>query len=461
MGYILNRFDRLMELKRHPNSTKQFKLTAVIVHDPNDADLRDHIRDFFLDFAEVSGKDFLFITFIEPPQKYAEALKRGEYEYAKYLVSDKAQGGMDKLVNPLLREYYNLPDEGSYMIMGRNLTDSLIYKIPITKESLPYQFWQIKSYCGAPKDFETLLTKLKAESYNAKDELINSLLKVVSLVSPAGSPERCRMEYGTQIETALNTIKEEKRNLQIALKHSNEDLTERILYIYGIIENAYLNVLNKGKRPKQTVKCQNFTELDPLSRKFWNTYYRLSSLDADENEEFRELDYSAFVLYFGKIVENELNLSVGQMIRDAMGIDMPSNYNRYCAYKGRVDIPTEKMNVPINRHKRHGNKTELEGVPMGNLLHAYLTTIGKEHSSYYRWKVEHPERIKKQLPDSFLDFWREFADVRNTAAHTGDTTKEKYNSAKDSFTSFLAEYVESLYKLKCELRPNDNKRRKK
>lgn len=460
MGYILNRFDRLMELKENPSSTKQFKLTAVIVHDPKDKDLCDHIRDFFLQFAQITGKNFLFITFIQPPKEYIDALRKGEYENAKYLVSDVAQGGdVDKLIDPLLREYYDLPDGMSYMVLGKSLSDTVLYKVPITKASLPYQFMRLRMYCDNPTDFDTLRTDLKAETYNAKDELINSLLKVVSLVSPAGNPDDYRLGYGTQIETALQTIREEKQNLRELLKHGNQDLTEKILNIYAIIENSYLKVLNNGKKPLPTVKCQHFSELDTHSRRFWNTYYRLSTIDT--NEEFSELDYSAFVLYFGKIVDNELNLSVGQMIRDAMGIDMPSNYNRYCAYKGRVDIPTEKMNVPINRHKRHGNKTELEGVPMGNLLHAYLTTIGKEHSSYYRWKVEHPERIKKQLPDSFLDFWREFADVRNTAAHTGDTTKEKYNSAKDSFTSFLAEYVEGLYKLKCELRPNDNKRRKK
>ena len=68
MGYILNRFDRLMELKENPSSTKQFKLTAVIVHDPKDKDLCDHIRDFFLQFAQITGKNFLFITFIQPPK---------------------------------------------------------------------------------------------------------------------------------------------------------------------------------------------------------------------------------------------------------------------------------------------------------------------------------------------------------------------------------------------------------
>ena len=50
--------------------------------------LKDHIRSHFLEFAEWTGQNFLFITFIQPPEKYAYAIRRGEYEHAKLLVSD-------------------------------------------------------------------------------------------------------------------------------------------------------------------------------------------------------------------------------------------------------------------------------------------------------------------------------------------------------------------------------------
>lgn len=456
MGYILNRFDKLKELKEHPESTMQYRLTAVIVHDPMDKDLCDLIRKNFLQFAKATGENFLFITFIQPPREYADAIKKGKFKEAKFLVSDAPQGGdVEKLVDPFLRDLYGLPNGGSYMIMARSLTDTVLYKIRITKESLPSQLSKLGAFCDAPKDFSGLLTELKAEKYKAKDLLLDSVLKVVSLVSPAGSPDDFRLGYYTQITTALQTIKEEKQKLLELMKHGDTDQTEKILNLYGLIENAYRNVLNEGKRSVATVKCPHYSELDFKSKRFWDTYYRLSKAIPDK--DVSELDYSAFVLYLGKIVENELNLSVCQMIRNAMGINMPTFYNRYCVEKGRVDIPTEKMNVPINKHKRNGKRKELEGVPMGNLLHAYLTTIGKEHPSYYPWKVKYPDKIKNQLSDNFLDFWRDFADVRNSAAHTGDTTKDAFSSARDSFNSFLTKYIEDLYLLKSELHPNHNK----
>ncbi len=90
---------------------------------------------------------------------------------------------------------------------------------------------------------------------------------------------------------------------------------------------------------------------------------------------------------------------------------------------------------------------------MGNLRHAYLTIIGKQQSMDYNWGVNYPENLIR-LPDSFLVFWEKFAETRNNAAHTGETDLKTYSSAKESFNTFLNEYMEVLYKLKSKLRPN-------
>ena len=107
MGYILNRFDKLMELKNKSASDEKFKLTAIIVHDPNDKTLTEYIRSHFLRFARLTGEKFLFITFVQPPKEYADAIKRGEYAFAKLLVSDSKQlSNTDVIINPYVRDYY-------------------------------------------------------------------------------------------------------------------------------------------------------------------------------------------------------------------------------------------------------------------------------------------------------------------------------------------------------------------
>ena len=118
MGYILNRFDRLMELRNNQAINEQFKLTTVIVHDPKDHELVDYIKSHFLYFARSTGENFLFITFVQPSIENADALIRGEYKYAKLLVSDSPEeDGTDTTINPLIRDYYSLPADGSYMVI--------------------------------------------------------------------------------------------------------------------------------------------------------------------------------------------------------------------------------------------------------------------------------------------------------------------------------------------------------
>ena len=79
MGCILNRFDQLMELAGDKVVSERFKLTAIIVHDPEDKNLKKHISSHFLSFAKLTGENFLFITFVQPPKEHAEAIKRGEF----------------------------------------------------------------------------------------------------------------------------------------------------------------------------------------------------------------------------------------------------------------------------------------------------------------------------------------------------------------------------------------------
>ena len=145
MGFILNRFDKLMELKRNSSINEQFKLTAIIVHDPTDNDLKKHIRSHFLDFARFTGQRFLFITFIQPPKEYSDAIGRGEYEYAKLLICDPAQNAdPESVIDPLIRDYYSLPEYGSYLVLAKKLSDHEVFKVPITTGSLPYQLFDLQ-----------------------------------------------------------------------------------------------------------------------------------------------------------------------------------------------------------------------------------------------------------------------------------------------------------------------------
>ena len=458
MGYILNRFDRLMELRTDHAINEQFKLIAIIVHDPNNKELKDFIQSHFLSFAKFTGKNFLFITFVQPPEEYADAIRRGEYEYAKLLVSDSKQlSGTDIIIDPLIRKYYNISDNGSYMVIAKKLSDNEVYKVSITKQSLSNQLLYLTEYCDCPTNFDELITQLKGESINIKEMLGDSLLKIVSLISPSSSPEKYGLHSYSQCEMAKQTINDEKQKLLDALKQSsdNEDLTEEVLNIYKIIEYAYMNVFNQGRDfSRGALTCNNYKLLDGKSKKFWNTFSRLSVFLNCESQP-DELDYSAFILYLGKIVETELNLSICQMLRQSMGIPMPRYFNRYCHEKDRVYIPTKMLDVPLNKpiFQTAGPKA-LEGVALGNLLHAYKTAIGKEPSSNSNWHVQNPGSLEK-MPSDFLSLWEDLFKVRNNAAHSRSVDRDMFRKTETLFGVFQESFIIRLYMIKKKLRPGE------
>ncbi len=287
----------------------------------------------------------------------------------------------------------------------------------------------------------------------------DSLLKIVSLISPSSPLDNYGLYFSSQCETARKTITEEKQKLLAALKQSSndEDLTDDVLKIYKIIEYTYMNVFNQGQHTSEKIqKCENYNLLDGDSKTFWNTYSRLYYFIESKYRD--ELDYSAFILYLGKIVETELNLSVCQMLRQSMGIAMPLFYNKYCHTTNKVYIPTANQDILLNKYiyKPTDGRKILEGVALGNLLHAYKTAIGIEISYNPNWQVPNPENLEN-MPSEFLSLWEDFSKVRNDAAHSRSVDIELYKTTEKFFEEFQDSYISRLYPIKKRLRPGNRK----
>ena len=457
MGCILNRFDRLMELRNDQAINEQFKLTAIIVHDPKDHKLVDYIISHFDFLSRATGENFLFITFAQPSIENADALNRWEYKYTQLFVSDSPQeDDTATIINPLIRDYYSLPADGSYMVIANKLLDDKVYIVSITKQSLLNQLMYLTEYCKCPTNFDELIRQLEGESINIKEMLGDSLLKIVSLISPISSRKKYGLYSRSQREMAKQTINEEKQKLHDALKQSsdNEDLTKDVLKIYEIIENAYRNVFYQGSNfPKRVSGCTNYDLLDDKSKAFWRTFSRLVYFINHDESQPNELDYSAFILYLAKIVENELNLSICQMLRQSMGIAMPRYYNRYCNETDPTWIPTENQDVALNKYVYlpSGTRRVLEGVALGNLLHAYKTAIGEEPSHHRHWHVPYPRKLAI-MPDSFLPLWEKLAKVRNDAAHSRSVDEYMYRKTENFFEVFQRSFISILYEIKKNLR---------
>lgn len=465
MGMIVNSFDKFMKLKEDSRILNRFKLTAIIVHDPNDTDFCNQIRNDFVDLASMTGMDFLFLTFIKPSVRYAKSLQSGTQKYAMYVGDPHVlYSDFENYMIPLLRKYFDITTEGSYLVFARNLMDTNYYKVKVSKKSLCKQFELLVDYCERSRtrlcydndwNFQELIAALQAEKYVADEAMIDSILSVTSIISPACNGGMYSEYVEKQQEIASETIRKAKHRLKNTC-NTDEDQSEEVINLYNVIESVNQRVFDNPRPQTRYSKCLYYDKLDKTSRRFWNTYVWLSSaMNYAKPNELLELDYAASVIYLAKIFENELNLSVCQMMRYAMGIDMPEYYNRYCKLMRDVKIPTVTHYVRINRYEYNGRRQELAGVASGDLLCAYRTMLETINDynffdDYDGWRVEFPERFVT-IPLKMESLWEDFVKIRNKAAHTVKVRRQDYQEAIYLFDDFMHQYMQIIDYLKNKL----------
>lgn len=480
MGMFLNRFHMLKQLReyiKHKSTDNQdlnnLVLSGIIVHDPNDENLVKCVSNNFVKWAEMTGKHFLFITFITPSEDWKKNHNRDSYviDTDKLMTDSSFSEEDEKRTTPLLRNFMDLPDNGSFLMLTDNLCSNTFYQIPISAETIEEQFIQITKYCDeeaaraehTPGDFKQLLNTLNKYSEISIDKwIIDVIIDFESLISPFiehSFPSFLSENANTE---QLNHANDVIKNVRDVLhNYIGEDFEDKVFNLYECI--AYSNRLKSenendlitSHRPHMAYEYGNgcygflttyskysmppFSYLDEYSILLYQSYKSITSVLSKIPDK---LDYSGLTIYLGKIVENELNLSLGQMLRWAMNIDMPTYYNKYCAGRGNIFVAAGNSRAYLNQRLTE-NGTQLKSIPIGTLLWAYRS-IPENH-------VLMQDRITK-LNEHLLAFLQNFSDkYRNPAGHMDNDSENTYKGAQQAFEEFLDHYLYQLDKIKSAL----------
>lgn len=478
MGMFLNRFHMLKQLREYINNKSTYNkdlnnlvLSGIIVHDPNDENLVKCVSNNFVEWAEMTGKHFLFITFIHPSEDWKKNHNSDSYviDTDKLMTDSSFSEEDEKSTIPQLRNFLGLPKNGSFLMLTDNLCSNTFYQIPISAETIEEQFIQITKYCyekaaGAkhtPGDFQQLLNTLNKYSEISIDKwIIDVIIDFESLISPFiehSFPSFLSENANTeQLNHANDVIKKVRDVLH---NYIGEDFEDKVFNLYECI--AYSNRLKSendlitSHRPHMAYEYGNgcygflttyskysmppFSYLDEYSILLYQSYKSITSVLSKIPDK---LDYSGLTIYLGKIVENELNLSLGQMLRWAMNIDMPTYYNKYCAGRGNIFVAAGNSRAYLNQRLTE-NGTQLKSIPIGTLLWAYRS-IPENH-------VLMQDRITK-LNEHLLAFLQNFSDnYRNPAGHIDNNSEITYKGAQQAFDEFLNHYLYQLDKIKNAL----------
>ena len=168
--------------------------------------------------------------------------------------------------------------------------------------------------------------------------------------------------------------------------------------------------------------------------------------DSEKLRNLSPIDFSALGMYIGKFVEQEINSSVVQIMREFIGVEMPRYYCKKCP--GYVkSVQTQYKNISLNSpNKDSEDYYALQTIPLGEAYVA-LDIL----------KAEDNIRFFKKYPwlydNDFLDAWWKLSKFRNKMAHIGEIIDA--DTLEDNFEYFLTflEYLPYMIEAKKQLAP--------
>lgn len=292
-----------------------------------------------------------------------------------------------------------------------------------------------------PFDFQSLFTESKYTSHKLNDDILNLLADYFSL-----HWKNSTMKENESLRETAHNIK-----LELYKRFINNNQRE-VTNLFHIVEYRKPYVLYSRRIPEEEeIKIRRLTLIKPLEQihKMYPDYdidilkqYRsievsnkLKQLENEENLDYKskiflksanminslltseEIDYSAVTIGYSKFFEREVNLSIVQLIRKELGINMPYYYEQYCDVNGNYFVKIDNdFKVNFNMQERTSGKYLPPGLgqslicfnTMSKQLVYYISkykeliSLGKKLNSI-RNKSAHPDLINKKDVDNIKE----------------------------------------------------------
>ena len=476
------------------NNVKQFELTALVIHDPDDTDLCNMIKSGFNIYCRMTGKKFLFITYVKPDENYKQDYSSSYVFEPECLYYDSVlDTDIERDAISLIRNNFSIPT-GSYMLLFDDFgnTENNSFALIKTDKSLfATQLVLITKYCenySHDKLYDKLIQDLGGEIRNPEINVFSTVLGIAATTSNLNDSFKDIREqqindacsfYETQRNHILNPV--EGQDCDPEDEDIIDSISQKLIVLYNLFSKLKLSNPSQrrpqrafnshfGNRPPRGEHGMSFEDeyatfqqddsLVVCLEKAFNIHYRKFSRLSQRffenlihqlrlNRMFKlfclkdlmnyPIDYSGVVIYFAKIIEQELNLSIGQLIRERLGIPMPDFYNIvYYAIKNFY-VETDNKNVNFNQPlKPNSNNRTLKYVPIGDLL-CSLEIINDNEDFYALNRYD-------------LKTIHSFKRLRNKCCHPGTIDDVDLNTVTNQFLDFCDYLLPELYEIKLSLR---------
>lgn len=466
---------------------KKFSLFGYIVHDPDSKDgFGDFLGERFSQLSRMTGTDFLFTAFVNPPRNFDN---KDEFDPSHYYLADQILNSDNVLKSNLgsfyaisISEYLGINTNSlPYIIITDDPTQNRFYFIELNKQNLfevmsdltfiaskiEINFFDMQEIVMECIDFESLYNnetesnpdsdKTTRNSENLDDwlgRLKHPIFKIKLRQSLAQA--LLRISYKLQ-RFAINQIQvnnillhrdwEDRVRQELSEIQKIEFQGAQILYDYlkgdgGALFKADL-LKNKENLLRVLLELQetdyeqfkNSIEPDTLS-----ILLDAALLNSTYNADVF-LDASPFILPFGKAFEKEMTYSLVHWIRENLAIDLPEYFYKYQPGK-RAILQNDQSSFDYNQLKR---KTTVWFPPMiGGQIYGLKIIFNQKSIQPFKNSEE---------SDAFFDLGIRIMAIRNQASHLGLEGAASLRAIIHAWRSLWKEgYLEQLNRLKINYR---------
>lgn len=432
----------------------QFNLFAFVIHDP------EVHRDFhaflgsvfdFLDYT--TGQKLLFFALTDPPSTWHEgAVTRKYYRHLQALQRGYSEGIFENpdttndpstsafaIATALDIRYEDLP----VIVVTNNLSANRFTWFKTSETCLKGQLTELgfladrnedirRDWGRAEEVFNDFRNRLDPCNAFENKKLTISLAKTLSdvLALMSISKDNNSNEYPIAKRQAVAAVKRLDSDIRAYRERfAQEDDMNEAFETLLVRLATYLAVSNRQPLDAipQLVHIDG-ANLEDESRLMIRTAQIVNNLFERQDpfimESFGEpqnYDYASVGICLAKVFELELNLSVVHWMRRALGIPMPTYFNKHDAARDAVTYTPANLGLqkpfPINFNKRHQPTSNWIAPGIGQSLLCYDSMLLNPDFN------DVPNFGGGNNRQALQERWRQIGDIRNSIAHARATDR--------------------------------------
>jgi len=437
--------------KKTQQAFSQFKLTAIILCDPDDAAFYAEVKRTFAALDYMTGAYLLFILFSDGvgeeniiPEDYTPIIFKNDFELHETVKNLNYNKTLSKQEMLQLAKKFNIHAKKlPAIIVTNDLCSREGLVLRTTKDDFFDQLLLLAGY-AAKHDSPIALNEIDLGKFRARsrEEYFKHL--IARELEDLFCKMQLRQEPNDTVAQryCLNRLCDVISNLKDL--NSNNDITDKfdeLMDDYSSFRLAGHNQLVMTGTDSHFIDKDQLNGAEETTLNTLDTYNRILAL-ADDNHPF---DYLYLANGIGRMFETEINLSVVQQMRKTKGIPMPSYFNRFYKTTREFVIPTNKRAVDLNMlDNNYDEYDEVWRAP----------NLGDSQAAY-KWMRERYDNLCRLEDEFVFNDWYHIAKDRNNGSHTSvsaDESKKRFDDSYQHFKEFLdREYFVELMNIKKEL----------